>query len=251
MSKILRSSLLQAIKDLPPNLLPMPSSTFYSSHILPSRPAHLSSTSSTPIDIKHSKYKSLSHFLKSCAQEGLIKTKDQKGEVVITQVFSEHVDVKGHVVYKTLGMVEKKEEERAKKRDREEEKKRVGEVIVIELWKGIGNSHLQTFFKDVRKECVSSLHQCDSQLMALTIYSPSQLYTSTDLRAMITAYTTSHSLPNPTNQALIRLDPLLNALLLSSKENIDDLKREEILVRLCGKMQSWYRVESGDKNVTK
>lgn len=147
-TKILRSSLIQAIKDLPPGILPINSSTFYSTYILPSRPSFVDG--STPIDIKHSSFKTLSHFLKASAQEGLIKNKEQKGDLTITHAFPDHPDVVAHAAYQTLANVAKKVD--AKKEREQAQSTKPSEVLVTELWKGIGNSHLQSFFKAVGKE---------------------------------------------------------------------------------------------------
>jgi hypothetical protein len=76
--------------------------------------------------------------------------------------------------------------------------------------------------------------------------SPSDFYTAQDIRTLLNTYITSHSLPNPTNQSLIRLDPLLNSLLVASNENVDNMKREEMVKRLCGKMQPWYAISQGE-----
>jgi len=227
-TRILRSSLIQAIKDLPPGILPMNSSTFYSTYILPSRPSFVDG--STLIDIKHSSFKTLSHFLKASAQEGLIKNKEQKGDITVTYVFLDHPDVVAHAPYQTLAIVAKKVE--AKKEREQAQSTKPSEIVVTELWKGIGNSHLQSFFKAVGKE-------------------PNQLYGTSDLRLMVNSYISTNSLPNPRNQAMIRLDPLLNALLMASKENIDELRREDILKRLVSKMQSWYSVAQGERSTTK
>jgi translation initiation factor 2D len=109
--------------------------------------------SSTPIDIKHSSHKNLTQFLKAAAQQGLIKTKEQRGEVVITHVFGDHPDVVAHILFgTTLGDVAKKED--IEKEKQEIENSKPPEVIVTEMWKGVGNSHLQSFFKEVGKEYV-------------------------------------------------------------------------------------------------
>jgi translation initiation factor 2D len=147
-SKVLRSALIQAIRDLPPGTLPTSSSTLYSNHILPSRPSFISST--TPIDIKHSNYKNLSHFLKAAAQDGLIRNKEQKGEIVITNVFLDHPDVVAHVPFRTIAAAAQKEEAKKEKRQAESAKRK--DIVVIDLWKGIGSSLLQTFFKTFGKE---------------------------------------------------------------------------------------------------
>ena len=87
-SDILRSALLQSIattlSKLPPSSFPISLSVFAEMYILPYRPFKEVSTTSTPVDIKHSGYKSLTAFLKASAKEGLIKVKETKGEVVVT-----------------------------------------------------------------------------------------------------------------------------------------------------------------------
>jgi translation initiation factor 2D len=146
-SKILRSSLIQAVKELPPGLLPITASTLYSTHILPSRPSYMDAT--TPVDIKHSTFKTLAHFLKASAQEGLIKTKDQKGDVVITHIFLDHPDIVAHAPFHTMAAAAKKVE--AKKEREQARNSQPSEIVVTELWKGIGSSHLQNLFKAVNK----------------------------------------------------------------------------------------------------
>ena len=87
-SDILRSALLQSIattlSELPPSSFPISLSVFAEMYILPYRSFKEVSTTSTPVDIKHSGYKSLTAFLKASAKEGLIKIKETKGEVVVT-----------------------------------------------------------------------------------------------------------------------------------------------------------------------
>jgi hypothetical protein len=127
----------------------MSATLFYSSHILPSRPSHLSSLTSTPVNIKHSTYKSLTAFLKACEKEGLIKLKDTKSELVITGVFPNHADVLAHRRYETLKDVELKREKRAEME--EAEKNKVKEMLITEMWK----PHQQTigFFQETGNKC--------------------------------------------------------------------------------------------------
>ena len=51
---------------------------------MPYRSFQLTAAAGTPVDIKHSGFKSLTAFLKASAKEGLIKTKEIRGEVVVT-----------------------------------------------------------------------------------------------------------------------------------------------------------------------
>jgi translation initiation factor 2D len=146
-STILRTSLLQAIK-LVPSSFPISATTFYTSYILPSRPAH-PPTAHTLVDIKHSTHKSLTAFLKLCEKDGLIKLKDMKSELVITAVFPDHADVASHQSYTTLKDAEAKREERE-----EAEKNRIRGLVIVEKWK----PHQQTipFFQQAGRECVFS-----------------------------------------------------------------------------------------------
>ena len=85
---MLRSALLQSVdtmlSKLPPSSFPISPSVFADAYILPYRSFKEVSATSTPVDIKHSGYKSLTAFLKASAKEGLIKVKETKGEVVVT-----------------------------------------------------------------------------------------------------------------------------------------------------------------------
>lgn len=142
MSSLLRSSLLQAIEStlskLPASTFPMPSTTFYTSYILPSRPANSSAVYSTPIDIKHSTHKSLTAFLRISEKEGLIRLKEGRGKtdsgvLTVLGVTSDHPDVNSHRSYKTLADVEEK---RARMEAREaKENNQNFNLAVIELWK--------------------------------------------------------------------------------------------------------------------
>jgi len=87
-SNALRAALLESISftlsKLPPGSFPIPPSIFYETYILPYRSFQLIKAAKTPVDIKHSGFKSLTAFLKVCVKEGLVKTKETKGGTVVT-----------------------------------------------------------------------------------------------------------------------------------------------------------------------
>ena len=56
-------------------------------YILPYRSFKDVSTTSTPVDIRHSGYKTLTPFLKACSKEGLFKLKESKGEFVVISAY--------------------------------------------------------------------------------------------------------------------------------------------------------------------
>ena len=87
-SGALNSALLKSISTtlskLPPGSFPVTPSIFYETYILPYRSSQLTNATSTPVDIKHSGFKSLTAFLKASAKEGLIKIKENKGGMIVT-----------------------------------------------------------------------------------------------------------------------------------------------------------------------
>jgi translation initiation factor 2D len=72
------------LSKLPPGSFPITPSIFYETYIFPYRSFQLTKAANTPVDIKHSGFKSLTVFLKASAKEGLIKIKESKGGIVIT-----------------------------------------------------------------------------------------------------------------------------------------------------------------------
>lgn len=68
---------------------------------------------------------------------------------------------------------------------------------------------------------------------------------------MVNEYAASNSLANTSNQAMVRLDALLNAVITSANENLNEMRREDIVQRLTTKMQPWYIIKRGDEHLTK
>ncbi|EIW76663.1 hypothetical protein CONPUDRAFT_157843 [Coniophora puteana RWD-64-598 SS2] len=227
-SDILRASLIQAIattvSSLPAATFPIPASTFYSAHILPARPA---SSQATPIDIKHSSYKSLTTFLKATEKDGLVKLKDLKGDILILSINAGHVDVKSHAKYTTIRDVEAKKE-RQEQRERAEQD-RAHELVVNELWR----PHLQT---------LSFFQQGGFDTEAL--------YTHQDLKSTLNSYIAAHHLTNPNDQAYVNVDGVIRTAISSKKPSETAstsseplfVKREELIQQLSSKMQSWHQI---------
>ncbi|TFY65557.1 hypothetical protein EVG20_g5538 [Dentipellis fragilis] len=237
-STVLRTSLLQALKttlaSLPTSAFPMQATTFYTSHILPARPA--SRTGSISIDIKHSAFKSLTAFLKQSEKQGLIKLKDSKPDVAISAVFPTHADVAAHALHLTVGEIDdkkRKEKERADRREQAEEA-RERSLSVVELWKP---------------------HQTSVKLFQDVQMDTSALYTGSEVRAALNNYVATHDLINHTDQRLINVasDDILNAATSNkSKPPLVSATREELTVALCDRMQPWHRVRMGKSDpVTK
>jgi translation initiation factor 2D len=249
------------LSKLPPSSFPITATIFYSSYILPSRPfiPPSQSATTTPIDIKNSSHKSLTTFLKSVEKEGLIKLKDQKGttkskssDLVITGVFSKHVDVLAHRGYTTLKAVEEK---KAKKQEKEEgERKKVKEMGVSECWKPWQAS--VGFF-----EWAGGRWVCHLWFVILRrhsefdmAFSSSTLYTLPEIKAKLNDYIVSRNLMNPNDRSYINVDALLSSTLSSKTdtEPLEFLKRDELTQRLVDKMQAWYEISvEGKEPVSK
>jgi translation initiation factor 2D len=89
--EILKKSLYQALlfkikPDTSNGVFPISASSFYSAHILPCRPKN----SGPEVDIKKSSWKKLQKFLKTMEKAGLLKTKDQRGETMVTSINWSH-----------------------------------------------------------------------------------------------------------------------------------------------------------------
>ncbi|KAG9082546.1 hypothetical protein FS749_006778, partial [Ceratobasidium sp. UAMH 11750] len=198
----LRATTLYVLARLDPSSLPMPASTLYSSHILPSRPARPmlpeSSTSAQPsrdaspglsasdtstaldpkvflahLDIKHTPQKKLASFLKSIEKDGIIKLKDVRGELLVFSLNAEHPALVGARSWgwKTIGVEEKKEKER------EVENPGAKEILVEEVW--FPGATVEGFF-----EACGASEKC---------------YPVSALRPLLNGYIASRKLQHPSN----------------------------------------------------
>jgi translation initiation factor 2D len=113
----------------------MPTTTLYTSHILPARLFTRATT--TPVDIKHPTFKSLSAFLRTAEKGGLLKLKDARPDVVVVAVYPTHADVVAHQLHRTIG---EEDERRRRAEDRKAQQAAAAadaqkSMTVTELWK--------------------------------------------------------------------------------------------------------------------
>jgi translation initiation factor 2D len=149
---ILREALLHCLSKIGQSSqspeLPIPSSTFYSSYILPNRRfVPSSSASSVPFNVqdlmKRSSHKKLSKFLSSAEKEGLLRLKQiQKPspDTLILSLNTSHEVVQAHAATASSGgyRVLREEEEKRERREKagkERENASEKAIEVIELWK--------------------------------------------------------------------------------------------------------------------
>ncbi|KAI0077630.1 eukaryotic translation initiation factor SUI1 family protein [Panus rudis PR-1116 ss-1] len=241
-SHCLRSALLQAIStslsSLPPSSFPIPASTFWSNYVFPARPALALVADgsvvvdSSKIDIKHSTHKSVKTFLKACAKEGLVKLKENKGDVVVTAVFPKHTAVISHRPHKTVQSIEAKREkaEEKERQEREAEERRKGEIQVTELWKPLGPT--VPWFVAAERDT-------------------SKLYTLPEIRQLFLDYVAAKQLVNPHEQQYVNVaedEHLYQAVSFKNEDTPEFLKRDDALKRIRDNMQSWHemKVEGSD-----
>ncbi|KJA22113.1 hypothetical protein HYPSUDRAFT_55031 [Hypholoma sublateritium FD-334 SS-4] len=267
-TELLNKALLQAIftslKSLPASSFPIPATLLYTNYILPSRPAFptlvlppsadIPASASnefprvgTEITIKSSNHKSLSTFLKAAEKISLLTLKPpqkQQPDILVMSVNATHLAVASHTPFVTVKDLELKAAQKAAKEERERESEARKEIEIKELWKP---------------------HQASVDLFEALGASKSDMFTVTEIRALLNSYITAHNLVNLRDQAYINLDDLLYSCISvqgkaagKGKAAEPDaaptrfLKRDELTKNIIGKMQSWHQIRAdGHDPVTK
>ncbi|EIW56725.1 eukaryotic translation initiation factor SUI1 family protein [Trametes versicolor FP-101664 SS1] len=242
-SFILRAALLQAISTtlsgLPPSSFPMTASTFWSTYVLPARPAYALGTYGladlSAIDVKQSTFKNVKTFLKNSAKDGLIKIKETKSDVMVTAVFPKHPDVAGHHSHRTVGDMEAraKKAETRENEEREAEEKRKGEFQVAELWQPSGTT--VPFFVTAGKDT-------------------SGFYSINDIKTIVTDYISSRRLVNANDQQYINVgsdEALAGAVSTKGKDTPEFMKRDEVLKLVRAHMQAWHQITAEGRDIVR
>lgn len=107
----LNSALHQALGHLT-NATPIPASSLYSGHILPSRPSAIPFQHREDVVVGKSSWKKLAKWMKVVEKEGLLKVKEGRGgEITVTVIHSDHPAIALHRQHKTIA----KEEEQMRR----------------------------------------------------------------------------------------------------------------------------------------
>ncbi|KAH9916268.1 eukaryotic translation initiation factor SUI1 family protein [Epithele typhae] len=235
---------------------PMPATTFWSSYVLPARPAYaleihgLSDASS--LDVKHSTHKNAKSFLKAAAKEGLIKVKDVKGDIVVTGescielhtqlskgsrpgVHPEHQAVLSRHSFRTLGDLEAKSKrvEELEQKAKAEEEKRKSEIRIRRLWQPVQNT--VPLFVAAKKET-------------------SEMYSIADIETIVNEYIATKRLVNPNDQQYINVGLETAFALAVAKKGENELefvKRDDVLKRVCANMQAWHEIGGDDRKTVR
>ncbi|KAG8702592.1 hypothetical protein FRC11_011374, partial [Ceratobasidium sp. 423] len=235
--KALRKTALYALARLDVSSLPLAASNFYSSHILPSRPARpiLRSLdeSKQPIDpniflshpdIKHTPRKKLAPFLKAFEKYRILELKYVRGELLVFSMDTKHPALAMAVEWswETIGDKEKK----IKSRRESTTHGSTGGIVVEEIW--FPDSRTAGFFEACRE---NALH-----------------YTHSSLSSFLAEYVTTHNLRHPDDPELVVLDEALSrALLWEGEPTKGYVQEDELVNRLSGNMMGMWRVDrAGD-----
>ncbi|GMK53938.1 hypothetical protein CspeluHIS016_0105240 [Cutaneotrichosporon spelunceum] len=206
-STLLTAAFLQTLSTLSAATLPLPASQLYSSHILPNRPAYIPAARRDDVVIGRSEWKKLTKWMKEVAKDGIIKTKETKGEVVVTSFDPKHPAIDGHVSFKTISEDEAKA---ARRTAREEEAAAPPKTLDIqELWRPAGSSAAFWAACGIEK---GSLNQPSS------------------IKPLFDAYIEKNGLEDKEHRRLVALDKPLAAA-VGAKEG-QALVRDEALRRL-------------------
>ncbi|KAH9177950.1 hypothetical protein EDB89DRAFT_1294705 [Lactarius sanguifluus] len=121
--------------SLMPSRCPRPPCTRHTSSLC----APFSRTATTPVDIEHSTFKSLSAFLRASEKGGLLKSKHARSDVQVAAVFLTRADVVTHQIHRTVG---EEDERRRRAKEREAQHWQAAKaakaekaITVTELWK--------------------------------------------------------------------------------------------------------------------
>ncbi|KAL1683185.1 hypothetical protein EV122DRAFT_258652 [Schizophyllum commune] len=250
-SQLLHLALVQSIATSPPSSFPVPSNSFYASHVLPSRPAfpdlvlppatspsNLDSTAlRQEVSLKASSHKSLAAFLKAAEKAGLLTVKatpKQKNDVMVTSVNAAHPEVANHRHFPTVREVEEREvRKEARKEELSAKEEARGSMLeATELWKP--HMHTVPLFVDWG-------------------LSTSEQYTFPELKRIFNNWLEAHpEAINPHERAYISLKvPAASSLVAAAyppnKKGTppapEFAKREDILHDLIKQMQPWYEVK--------
>ncbi|GAA5982541.1 hypothetical protein JCM5350_006108 [Sporobolomyces pararoseus] len=239
--QILYQSILFSISQLSQTSYPIPASSFYSSQILPNRPA---STPSVSVDLKKSSYKKLSGLIKFATKKGWLVSKEVRGELVIMSGNKEHEDVCNLRSYKTVQMLEQQQQQQGGGGGGNSSSNGVenGTSSTTTTAPSTTTTEGTAIVNEYFKPSSTTL----KQFLSLIPHSrpPSDLYLSHSLKQLFLSYLTNNHLVHKNSQKhfLILENPslsledishqeLLVSLLLKKGEKVEELSKEGVMTK--------------------
>ncbi|GAA5827820.1 hypothetical protein JCM11251_007689 [Rhodosporidiobolus azoricus] len=191
-------------------LFPMSSSTLYSSHILPSRPALSQSPLSTTAEVKKSSWKKLDKFVKevSAAQggkkgkdggkwAGLVQAKEVRGDWVVLGVNREHPEVEALRPYRTLAQESSASAATASASAAIDDASTAADASSS----GAGEVSITEYYKPTTEAVKELLGKVEHNRPQEGLYPPSLLTT------VLRSFSTLYSLQHPRSPSLLLLHP--------------------------------------------
>ncbi|KAL9932885.1 hypothetical protein V8E36_008140 [Tilletia maclaganii] len=239
-------------------LLPLPASSLYSAHVLPNRPSHLPprigkgkgssrsvwegyeawksrtsvnvafdseygeevSVAAEDADVKRSTAKQLKKWIKACEKDGLLKTKEVRGELTVMELNVTHSELQPWVPLWTIADESAKAASAGETRTAAESAAGSAAKKASSAPERMGVL-VQTFF--------STKAENTRELFESIGLQPQSFQSASSLRAALLEYVAKRSLAHPTDQALVRVgdDPVLAAVLRSSEPGNATKKKGE------------------------
>ncbi|KIY47317.1 hypothetical protein FISHEDRAFT_45558 [Fistulina hepatica ATCC 64428] len=253
-SQLLHLSLLNAIATLPPSTFPISGNAFFTSHIIPSRPAfpfHVLPPTVVPqedpsvevqraeIAMKNSSHRNLNAFLKAAEKSGLLTLKGSpKQALTVTGVNAKHAGLEHFRPFPSVGQIEKKEARREKMEEEQAAQEQLKNMTleIRELW---------------------TPHGSTVALFEAFEMSTSEPLTLSDIRSAVNAYLKKHpDLINKFDPAYVTLsapdaasETLRNALYPPTRQGDDHpefIKRTDLMKRILTHMQEWHEIRLQD-----
>lgn len=191
--------------------LPILTSTFFRSYLLPSCPDGKS------VDIKKSSYKKLSKFLQCMQDRGLISVQEaSKGVDHINAISWDNPEIKE---FKSNRPV-------------------VENVPVVPTLPS-------TFGAQAQPPSIEELFAVSGALLPVFSefgYSKNTVLSPSDTRSVLTKYVKSHELVSTENKRMVVLDPTLTKILINKNEDIELLAWDQLFERVSSKMNKCHQI---------
>ncbi|GAA5849354.1 hypothetical protein JCM3766R1_005325 [Sporobolomyces carnicolor] len=236
---VLHAALLLSLQTVPPASYPIPASSFYSSHILPNRPA--TPASHSVVDLKKSSYKKLASLFKFASKRGWLVSKEVRGDLVVMSGNQQHEDVANLRSYKTVAMAESSNASTSAAGGAGDGK----DATTAAIANGGGGEDAATSGAG-SSVTVNEYYKPSSstvkQILSMVPHSrpPHDLYPSPTLKQLFLSYLTSHHLVHPNSQKHFLVvappSPPPRASASSSLNlSLEDIAHQELIVSILTK----------------
>jgi translation initiation factor 2D len=219
--QLLIQSFLQALKIHPSLALPIDASKFYTEFVVPSRPA------GTALDLKATSYKKLGAFLKAMVKRKLIKTKEQRGAILIVEVDRNHELLQSFESHYSAAFSASETRESQSLAETER-------VIHVEEWFK-AKPHQRAFLEALAAGMPSVMDAVADTSQGAEFFQSDQLF------KLLEHYVRAHGLERPRNIVEMNED-LCSFLQCAPTGSPRQLPFRELFDRMLESMEIWHRI---------